>query len=104
MKKNMAIFVLRWVVALISGFGALRLFIALTHHGVGHLPTNVLRVICVAEIVAAVFFLFPRTIKLGGVALLVVYAVAATMHLLHGDYDVSKLVLLGAAVAVVLAE
>ena len=104
MKKNMAIFVLRWVVALISGFGALRLFIALSHHGVGHLPTNVLRVICVAEIVAAVFFLIPRTIKLGGVALLVVYAVAATVHLLHGEYNISNLVLLGAAVAVVLTE
>jgi hypothetical protein len=104
MKKNTAIFVLRWVVALISGFGALRLFIALSHHGVGHLPTNVLRLICVAEIVAAVFFLIPRTIKMGGVGLLVVYAVAATVHLLHGEYNISNLVLLGAAVAVVLAE
>jgi hypothetical protein len=103
-KKNTAVLVLRFAVALVTILGGARLLIALNHHGISHLPTNVLRVICVVEIVAAVFFLIPRTIKLGGVALLVVYAAAATVHLLHGDYDISNLLLLGAAVVVGLVE
>lgn len=104
MSRNAAIFVLRWIVGLISGLGALRLFIVLSHHGAGHLPTNILRVICAAELAAAVFFLIPRTMRAGGVALLVVYAVAAALHLLHGEYDISNLVLLGSAVVVILTS
>lgn len=104
MKKNSAVLILRYAVALVSILGAARLLIMLGHHGILHIPANVLRVICVAEIVGAALFLIPRTIKLGGVALLVVYAAAATVHLLHGEYDVSNLILLGAAVVVVLAD
>lgn len=104
MSRNTAVFVLRWMVGLISAFGALSLFMALAHHGIGHLPTNILRAICVAEIVAAVFFLIPRTMRSGGVGLLVVYAVAAAVHLLHGEYDISNLLLLSAAVGVVLTS
>lgn len=104
MKKNTAVLVLRCAVTLVSILGAARLLIALSHHGISHLPTNILRVICVAEIVGAALFLIPRTIKLGGLALLVVYAVAATVHLLHGEYDISNLILLGAAVVVVLVN
>ena len=104
MSRNTAVFVLRWMVGLISALGAVRLFLALTHHGVGHLPANILRAICVAEIVAAVFFLIPRTIRSGGVGLLVVYAVAAAVHLLHGEYDISNLLLLSASALVVLTS
>jgi hypothetical protein len=103
-KKNTSVLILRCAVALVTILGGARLLITLSHHGIAHLPTNVLRVIGVAEIVAAVFFLIPRTIKLGGVALLAVYAAAATVHLLHGEYDISNLVLLGAAVVVALVE
>jgi hypothetical protein len=104
MKRNTAVLILRCAVALVSALGAARLLMALSHHGMSHLPANLLRVICVAEIVGAAFFLIPRTIKLGGVWLLAVYAAAAAMHLLHGEYDISNLLLLGAAVAVVLAS
>ncbi|HZV58876.1 MAG TPA: hypothetical protein VFF42_00950, partial [Candidatus Eremiobacteraceae bacterium] len=91
-------------VGLISALGALRLFMALTHHGIGHLPTNILRTICVAEIAAAVFFLIPRTMRSGGVGLLVVYAAATAVHVLHGEYDISNLLLSSAAVMVVLTS
>jgi hypothetical protein len=104
MKRNTAVLVLRCAVALVSALGAARLLMVLGHHGISHLPANLLRVICVAEIVGAAFFLIPRTIKLGGVWLLAVYAAAAAMYLLHGEYDISNLLLLGAAVAVVLAS
>ena len=104
MRKNIAVVVLRFAVALVTILGAARLLLTLSHHGISHLPANVLRALSVAEIAAAVLFVIPRTVRLGGIALLVVYGAAGTVHLLHGDYDVSNLVLLGAAVAVVLAE
>jgi hypothetical protein len=104
MKKNTAVLILRCAVALVSALGAARLLMVLSHHGISHLPANLLRVICVAEIAGALFFLIPRTIKLGGVWLLAVYAAAAAVHLLHGEYDISNLLLLGAAVAVILAS
>ena len=104
MRKNTAVLVLRFAVALVTILGGARLLFTLGHHGIWHLPANVLRALSVAEIAAAVFFLIPRTVRLGGIALLVVYGAAGAVHLLHGDYDVSNLILLGAAVAVLLAE
>lgn len=51
-----------------------------------------------AEVVAAVLFLMAKTARLGGIALLVIFAVAVTIHVLHGQWDVGGLLVYGAAV------
>lgn len=55
------------------------------------------------EIVAALLFLIPITVVAGGYFLLAVFAVAAVLHLLHGQYCIGVLVVYATAVLVVLA-
>ncbi len=52
------------------------------------------------EIVAALLFLLPWTEAFGGRLLLLVFAVAAVIHVLHGSFDVSALVLYAVVVIV----
>ena len=57
------------------------------------------------EMAAAILFLIPRTVKLGGVALMVVFVAAAGLHLSQGDYNIGQLaVYCAAAFAVVVAR
>jgi hypothetical protein len=56
-----------------------------------------------AEMIAAVIFLIPRTLVLGGRMLLAVLAFAIIVHLLHGWYDVGALLVYGAATWAVIA-
>jgi DoxX-like family len=51
-----------------------------------------------AEIVAAVLFLLPKVDRIGGYSLLVIFAVAATLHVLHGQFEIGPLFVYGAAV------
>ena len=53
------------------------------------------------EIVAAILFLVPATSKIGAWVLLAIFGVAALLHLLHGQYDVSTLLVYAAGVFVV---
>ncbi len=55
-----------------------------------------------AEIIAALLFLIPSARTIGGYALLVIFALAALIHILHGQPDVGALVIYGAAVYTVL--
>jgi hypothetical protein len=55
------------------------------------------------EVVAALLFLIPPTRKVGGYALLVIFLLAALIHILHGQPEVGGLVVYAAAVYVVLA-
>jgi hypothetical protein len=57
-----------------------------------------------AELAAAILFLIPRTVLLGGIALIVVFAVAALFHVLHGEYySVGYLAVYGAAAYAVIS-
>ncbi len=56
-----------------------------------------------AEIIAALLFLIPPARMIGGYALLVIFALAALIHILHGQPDVGALVVYAAAVYTVLA-
>jgi hypothetical protein len=51
----------------------------------------------IAELAAAILFLIPRTIWVGGVTLIAVFGVAALFHLLHGEYSIGYLAVYGAA-------
>lgn len=57
-----------------------------------------------AEIAAAVLFLLPFTTGVGGYALLVIFVIAALLHVLHGEFDVTALVVYSMAVLVSLAH
>ena len=56
-----------------------------------------------AEIIAALLFLIPPGRTIGGYALLVIFILAALIHILHGQPDVGGLVVYAAAVYTVLA-
>jgi hypothetical protein len=56
------------------------------------------------EALAAIVFLIPRTVVVGGWALLVIFALASIVHVLHGQYNVGSLVVLAAAVFAVMAH
>jgi hypothetical protein len=56
-----------------------------------------------AEIIAVLLFLIPPTRTIGGYALLVIFILAALIHILHGQPDIGGLVVYAAAVYTVLA-
>jgi len=77
------------------GTGAAKI---ITHLG---LPPWVRPALGVSEIVAAVLFLIPASVLIGGWALLIIFILAAAIHLLHGQYDVGWLVIYAMAVLVI---
>jgi uncharacterized membrane protein YphA (DoxX/SURF4 family) len=56
------------------------------------------------EIIAAVLFLIPPTARGGAYSLLLIFAFAALIHLLHGQFGVEALVVYAAAVFVCVAD
>jgi len=68
------------------------------------LPSWIQPVLGGSEIVAAVLFLLPFTAKVGSYLLLVIFALAALLHILHGQFNVGGLVVYAAAVLVCLAH
>lgn len=80
------------------GAGAAKI---ITHLG---LPPWVRPAIGVSEIVAAVLFLIPASVAIGGWALLVIFILAGSIHLLHGQYDIGWLVIYFMAVLVVITS
>lgn len=63
--------------------------------GVKHALSTVnhaLLVLAIVKILAAIVFMIPQTVRLGGLVLLLVFAVAFSIHLLHGELDLRLLV------------
>lgn len=56
------------------------------------------------EMLAAFLFLIPAARRTGGYALLAIFAIAAFIHVLHGQYDLGYLAIFGMAVAVCLTS
>ena len=67
------------------------------------MPQLVRPVLGGTEIIAALLFLIPLARTIGGYGLLVIFALAALIHILHGQPDVGGLVVYAAAVYTVLA-
>ena len=55
-----------------------------------------------SETVAAMLFLFPLTVRVGAIVLLIIFAVAILIHAAHGQFQFGGLVVDAAAVLVVL--
>ena len=68
------------------------------------LPSWIQPVLGGSEILAAVLFLVPFTAKIGSYLLLIIFALAILLHILHGQYNVGGLVVYAAAILVCLAH
>jgi len=74
---------------------------AVAHHV---LPKAVLLALGSGETAAAILFLLPPTVRLGSILLLVVFAFAILIHVVHGQFQIGGLLIYAAAVLVVLSE
>jgi len=100
-RQQQAAWVLRWTVGLAVLWESYRFGFseAATRHlqRMG-LPQWVAPALGGAELVAAVVFLVPKLDRIGEYSLLVIFAVAATIHVLHGQFEIGPLLVYGAAV------
>lgn len=67
-----------------------------------NLPSWTAPVLGGVEVVAAVLFLIPGVRRIGGYSLLVIFAIAALLHILHGQFEIGGLIVYGAAALVCL--
>ncbi len=61
-------------------------------------------VVGVTETFAAILFLVPFTRVLGGYMLLLIFALAVVIHILHGEMDVGALIVYGMVVVRILTN
>jgi DoxX-like family len=97
---------LQWVVGIVLIVESLRLAFGATaalHFARAGMPLWMRPVLAWTEVAAAILFLAPATTVLGGYFLLVIFFVAAALHILHGEYDIGALLVYGMAVLVSLA-
>jgi hypothetical protein len=97
---------LQWIVGLVLIVQSLRLALEpsagrlFAHAG---LPLWMRPALAWTEIVAAILFLVPFTTLLGGYLLLVIFFLAALIHVLHGEFDIGVLLVYAMAVWVSMA-
>ena len=105
-RKDIAIIVLRLVLGLVVLAQSFTFLLGgesakfLARHG---LPDAIRLILGSSEVVAAILFLLPPTLVVGSWFLLVVFAGAIFLHLVHGQFEVGGLLVYSAAVLVVLA-
>jgi uncharacterized membrane protein YphA (DoxX/SURF4 family) len=105
--KNLSIPLLRWTVGLVVLLESCQfVFSSSAAHLLAKagLPSWLRPVLGGPEIVGAILFLVPVTAAFGSYLLLVIFALAALVHILHGQYDVSTLAVYAAAVLACLAH
>ena len=96
---------LRVVVGLVVIWQSVTTLLARFHPGSWHEHiAAVVRGLAGVEIAAALLFLFPATTRVGGRLLLLVFAIAIALHVLHGEWGFGGLVVDATAVAVILAD
>jgi hypothetical protein len=100
MNTRPGLLILRLVLGLVAGGYSVALGVTQlsgdTHYA--------LLLLALAEIAAAILFLIPSTVRLGGIALIAVFALAALFHVLHGDdYSIGYLAVYGAAAFAVIS-
>jgi uncharacterized membrane protein YphA (DoxX/SURF4 family) len=99
--KATSIAFLRWSLGLVVLWESYRF--AASPASVHHLqrmglPVWIAPVLGGIEIVATVIFLIPRLRRVGGYSLLAVFAIAATLHILHKQLEIGPLLVYSAAV------
>jgi uncharacterized membrane protein YphA (DoxX/SURF4 family) len=98
--QSISMTVLRWTLGVVVLWESLRFAVSATsaHHlaGIG-LPHWTAPLLGAAEVLAAILFLLPKTAKSGGFLLLLIFAVASVLHLLHREYHIETLLVYIAA-------
>lgn len=99
-QQQVAARVLRWTLGLVVlwesyqfGFGP-----GARHLQQMGLPQWIAPALGGTEIVAAILFLVPKLDRIAGYSLLLIFAVAAALHVLHGQFEIGSLLVYGAAV------
>ena len=101
-RQRAALLALRWTVGLVVLWQSYRFLDSaaairnLQHMG---LPPWIVPALGGIELLAAALFLIPRLDRIGGYSLLVIFAVACTIHGLHGEFELGLLVHAAAVVA-----
>jgi hypothetical protein len=101
-----AVLGLQWILGLVLIVESLRLAFepsAARHFAQAGMPLWMRPALAWTEIAAAILFLVPFTTLLGGYLLLVIFFLAALLHLLHGEFDIGVLLIYAMAVLVTLA-
>ena len=105
--RKAAVAGLRWTVGLVVLLESMRLAFATSQiHAFARtgLPAWLRSLLAWSEIVAAILFLLPFTTIVGSYLLLVVFFLAALVHVLHGQFDVGALAVYSMAVVVSMAH
>ena len=100
-RRAIAIAALRWTVGIVVLLQSARLALDVSaNENFARMgaPVWVRPSLAFAEFAAAVLFLLPLTRTAGGYSLLVVFAVAALLHILHGEFDIASLAVYATAV------
>lgn len=105
-RNKLAVTALKWTLGLVVLAESLRLALAKEDHFFAAHPFlhHVRPVIAWSEVAAAVLFLMPYTTFVGGGFLLVIFALAMAIHVLHGQIEVGGLLVYAMAVVVVLTQ
>jgi uncharacterized membrane protein YphA (DoxX/SURF4 family) len=104
---NASIPLLRWILGLVVVLESVEFILsnsAAHFLAKAELPSWIQPTLDGSEILAAVLFLLPFTARLGSYLLLVVFALAALLHILHSQFNVGELAVYAAAVLVCLAH
>jgi uncharacterized membrane protein YphA (DoxX/SURF4 family) len=105
--KQLSIPALRWVLGIVVMIQSLHFVFS---HSTAHffakigVPLWVRPVLGGIEILAAVLFVLPATLRVGGYLLLIVFVLAIAIHVVHGQYDVESLLVYCMAVFVCVAH
>jgi uncharacterized membrane protein YphA (DoxX/SURF4 family) len=91
--------VLRWSLGIVILIEAILFLSPVGAHGFArtHLPSIVRWILGYGEILGCVLLLIPQTVRRGAWLLLALFVMAILIHLLHGIYGVSNLVIYAAA-------
>ena|SRR5579862_3311828 len=98
---GVSITTLRWVLGVVVFIESLQVTISSTaahHFAKMGMPEWAGRGLGGVEAVAAILFLIPATCIFGGYVLLATFAIAASIHVAHGEADIGGLLVYGAAV------
>jgi hypothetical protein len=101
-----AVLGLQWVVGLVLIIQSLRFALeasAARHFAQTGMPFWMRPALAWTEIAAAILFLVPLTMVLGGYLLLVIFFIAGLLHILHGEFDIGVLLVYAMAVLVSMA-
>ena len=102
-----ALLCLRWTIGIVLLVEAgLLAFSRSEIHFAGHAGVHhwIRLALAWSEMLACILLLVPRTLKTGAALLLIVFALAAMVHMLHGDFQIGGLLIYAASVWVVLSQ